>query len=241
MLVSSQEAGDGQRSTQDAALRGLCRRLGVERCRVDDAEEIGRGGFGIVFRCKQIGIAGEAVEPLSPLPCPDTYSEATGLGPGDDAVALFAERAAAAVPGFVLTTENMATITQICSRLDGLPLAIELAAARLRAMSPEQVLDRLADRFMLLTRGSRRAPTRQQTLAWSIGWSYDLCTPDEQQLWGRLSVFSGSFELQAAEEICDDHMAAGAFLDLVSSLVDKSILLRSEEHGMVRLRLLETV
>jgi non-specific serine/threonine protein kinase len=188
-----------------------------------------------------LGIAGEAVEPLSPLPCPDTYSEATGLGPGDDAVALFAERAAAAVPGFVLTTENMATITQICSRLDGLPLAIELAAARLRAMSPEQVLDRLADRFMLLTRGSRRAPTRQQTLAWSIGWSYDLCTPDEQQLWGRLSVFSGSFELQAAEEICGDHMAAGAFLDLVSSLVDKSILLRSEEHGMVRLRLLETV
>jgi predicted ATPase len=188
-----------------------------------------------------LGIAGEAVEPLSPLPCPDTYSEATGLGPGDDSVALFAERAAAAVPGFVLTTENMATITQICSRLDGLPLAIELAAARLRAMSPEQVLDRLADRFMLLTRGSRRAPTRQQTLAWSIGWSYDLCTPDEQQLWGRLSVFSGSFELQAAEEICGDHIAAGPFLDLVSSLVDKSILLRSEEHGVVRLRLLETV
>lgn len=188
-----------------------------------------------------LGIAGEAVEPLSPLPCPDTYSEATGLGPGDDAVALFVERAAAAVPGFALTTENMTTITQICSRLDGLPLAIELAAARLRAMSPDQVLDRLADRFMLLTRGSRRAPTRQQTLAWSIGWSYDLCTPDEQQLWGRLSVFSGSFELQAAEEICGDHMAAGGFLDLVSSLVDKSILLRSEEHGVVRLRLLETV
>ena len=177
-----------------------------------------------------LGIVGEAVEPLSPLPCPETYSEATGLGPGDDAVALFAERAAAAVPGFALTTENMATIAQICSRLDGLPLAIELAAARLRAMSPDQILDRLSDRFTLLTRGSRRAPTRQQTLAWSIGWSYDLCTPDEQQLWGRLSVFSGSFELQAAEEVCGYDMAAEDFLDLVSSLVDKSILLRTEEQ-----------
>jgi len=188
-----------------------------------------------------LGIAGEAVEPLSPLPCPDTYAEATGLGPGDDAVALFAERAAAAVPGFALTTENTATITQICSRLDGLPLAIELAAARLRAMSPEQILDRLSDRFTLLTRGSRRAPTRQQTLAWSIGWSYDLCTPDEQQLWGRLSVFSGTFELQAAEEICGFDMAAEDFDDLVSFLVDKSILLRTEVQGVVRLRLLDTL
>jgi non-specific serine/threonine protein kinase len=120
-------------------------------------------------------------------------------------------------------------------------LAIELAAARLRAMSPEQILDRLSDRFTLLTRGSRRAPTRQQTLAWSIDWSYDLCTPDEQQLWGRLSVFSGSFELRAAEEICGFDMAADDFLDLVSLLVDKSILLRTEHNGVVRLRLLDTL
>jgi non-specific serine/threonine protein kinase len=188
-----------------------------------------------------LGIGGETVMPLSPLPCPDTYSDATGLGPGNDAVALFTERAAAAVPGFALTAKNTATIAQICSRLDGLPLAIELAAARLRAMSPDQILDRLSDRFTLLTRGSRRAPTRQQTLAWSIGWSYDLCTSEEQQLWGRLSVFSGSFELQAAEEICGYNMGAEDFDDLVSSLVDKSILLRTEEGGVVRLRLLDTV
>jgi predicted ATPase/serine/threonine protein kinase len=188
-----------------------------------------------------LGIGGETVMPLSPLPCPDTYSDATGLGPGNDAVALFTERAAAAVPGFALTAENTATIAQICSRLDGLPLAIELAAARLRAMSPDQILDRLSDRFTLLTRGSRRAPTRQQTLAWSIGWSYDLCTSEEQRLWGRLSVFSGSFELQAAEEICGYNMGAEDFDDLVSSLVDKSILLRTEEGGVVRLRLLDTV
>ena len=188
-----------------------------------------------------IGIVGETVEPLSPLPCPETYSEPTPLSSANDAVALFAERAAAAVPGFALTTANTATIAQICSRLDGLPLAIELAAARLRAMSPEQILDRLSDRFTLLTRGSRRAPTRQQTLAWSIGWSYDLCTPGEQQLWGRLSVFSGSFEIQAAEAICGFDMAAEDLLDLVSSLVDKSILLRTGHNGVVRLRLLDTV
>jgi predicted ATPase len=188
-----------------------------------------------------LGIGGENVLPLSPLSCLGAYSEPPGLGPCNDAVALFAERATAAVPGFELTTDNTATVAQICSRVDGLPLAIELAAARLRAMSPAQILDRLSDRFALLTRGRRGAPTRQQTLAWSIGWSYDLCTPDEQQVWGRLSVFSGSFELAAAEEICGHDLPAETFVDLVSSLVDKSILLRTEARGVVRLRLLDTV
>jgi predicted ATPase len=89
---------------------------------------------------------------------------------------------AAAVPGFELTNDNKATVARICSKLDGLPLAIELAAARLRALSPAQILERLVDRYSLLTRGSRGAPTRQQTLSWSVGWSYDLCTPAEQQL-----------------------------------------------------------
>ena len=188
-----------------------------------------------------LGIGGETVAPLAPLPCPEIPSGATCLGPSYDAVALFAERAAAAVPGFALTAENTVTVAEICLRLDGLPLAIELAAARLRAMSPQQILDRLSDRFALLTRGSRGAPTRQQALAWSIGWSYDLCTPEEQQLWERLSVFSGGFELQAAEEICGFDMAADEFDDLVASLVDKSILLRFEEDGVVRIRLLDTL
>ena len=188
-----------------------------------------------------LGIGGETVLPISPLSCLEANSEYPSLGPCNDAVALFAERATAAVPGFELTADNMATISQICSRVDGLPLAIELAAARLRAMSPAQILDRLSDRFTLLTRGSRGAPTRQQTLAWSIGWSHDLCTPDEQQVWGRLSVFSGSFELAAAEDICGHDMPPETFDDLVSSLVDKSILLRTEVRGEVRLRLLDTV
>jgi predicted ATPase len=189
-----------------------------------------------------LGIGGEAVLRLSPLTFPGPEPETTLGGlPAYDAVALFAERAAAAVPGFELTNDNKATVARICSKLDGLPLAIELAAARLRALSPEQVLERLVDRYSLLTRGSRGAPTRQQTLSWSVGWSYDLCTPAEQQLWSRLSVFAGSFELEAAEDICNGDLAPEDILDLLSSLVDKSILTRTEHIGVVRFRLLETL
>jgi non-specific serine/threonine protein kinase len=189
-----------------------------------------------------LGIGGEAVLRLSPLAFPEVDPEPTLGGlPGFDAVALFAERAAAALPGFRLTEDNKATVAQICSRLDGLPLAIELAAARLRAMSPEQLLQRLADRYAVLTRGSRGAPTRQQTLGWSVGWSYDLCTPAEQQLWGRLSVFAGSFELEAAEDICGGDLGPEDVDDLLTALVDKSILIRAESAGPVRFRLLETL
>ena len=189
-----------------------------------------------------LGIGGEAVLRLPPLEFPDADREPTLGGlPGYDAVALFADRAAAAVPGFELTDDNKATVARICSKLDGLPLAIELAAARLRVISPEQILERLADRYTLLTRGSRGAPTRQQTLGWSVGWSYDLCTPIEQQLWGRLSVFAGGFELEAAESICAEDLSPDELLDGLSSLVDKSILIRTESKGVVRFRLLETL
>ncbi len=191
---------------------------------------------------EHLGIGGELVLPLSPLACPHADAEsARGALPGSDAVALFVERAAAAVPGFALTDDNKATVARICSRLDGLPLAIELAAARLRVMSPDQILTRLADRYALLTHGRRGAPTRQQTLRWSIGWSYDLCTAAEQQLWGRLSVFAGSFELEAAEGICANGLDPGDLVDLVSSLVEKSILIRAESKGVVRFRFLDTL
>jgi non-specific serine/threonine protein kinase len=175
---------------------------------------------------ESLGIAGEAVLPLSPLAVPDDPEPTLGGLRGYDAVALFVERAEASVPGFQLTEANRSAVVQICARLDGLPLAIELAAARLKTMSPEQILDRLADRYALLTRGSRRAPTRQQTLRFSVAWSYDLCTPDEQQLWRRLSVFAGSLELEAAEDICGDESAPQDVVELLSSLVDKSILIR---------------
>ncbi|MEV6101255.1 protein kinase [Nocardia sp. NPDC051981] len=189
-----------------------------------------------------LDIAGESVLRVPPLTVPNPKQETPLRGlPRYDAVTLLADRATAVVPSFELTDDNKDTIARICARLDGLPLAIELAAARMRAMSPEQILQRLDDRFALLTRGSRTAPTRQQTLRWSIDWSYQLCTSAEQRLWARLSVFTGGFELDAAEQICGTDLAPDSPLDVLSALVDKSILIRDESHGVVRFRMLETV
>jgi predicted ATPase len=190
---------------------------------------------------ERLGIGGEAVQQLSPLAVPDDGTPTLRGVPGYDSVALFVERAAAALPGFQLTEDNQATVARICSRVDGLPLAIELAAARLRTMSSEQILARLDDRYTLLAHGSRVAPARQQSLTWCIDWSYDLCTPAEQRLWAGLSVFAGSFELEAAEDICGPELAPGIMVDLLAALVDKSILIRTEANGEVRFGLLDTL
>ncbi|MFC9834310.1 protein kinase [Rhodococcus sp. NPDC127530] len=189
-----------------------------------------------------LGIGGEAALRVPPLtvPDPDRHSTLRGL-PRYDAVTLFVDRAVIAVPGFELTDTNKDAVARICHRLDGLPLPIELAAARLRAMSPEQILQRLTDRYALLTRGSRLAPSRQQTLRLCIDWSYELCTPDEQAVWSRLAVFAGSFELDAAEQIGGRGLEPENLLDLVTSLVDKSILIREEAGPVVRFRMLETL
>ncbi|MBV6762904.1 protein kinase domain-containing protein [Rhodococcus opacus] len=189
-----------------------------------------------------LGIGGETVLRVPPLavPDPDRRPSLRGL-PKYDAVTLFAERAAAAVPGFALTEDNAAAVAGICHRLDGLPLPIELAAARLRAMSPEQILTRLTDRYTLLTHGSRGAPTRQQTLRLSVDWSFELCTAREQLVWGRLAVFAGSFELDAAEQVCSDGLGPDELLDTLASLADKSILIREEHGSVVRFRILETL
>ncbi|WP_330230399.1 protein kinase [Nocardia sp. NBC_00508] len=189
-----------------------------------------------------LGIGGESVFPVSPLGVPDPESEPSLRSLARfDAVTLFVERAAVAVPGFELTEDNRLGVARICARLDGLPLAVELAAARLRMMSVQQILKRLDYRYALLTQGSRGALTRQQTLRGCIGWSYDLCTPAEQRLWGRLSVFAGSFELDTAEEVCGSEMTEQDVLDTLSGLVDKSIVIRGEGDGGVRFRMLETV
>ncbi|TQC50888.1 protein kinase [Rhodococcus sp. WS4] len=189
-----------------------------------------------------LGIGGEAVLRVPPLGVPDPERTPSLRGlPKYDAVSLFAERGAAAVPGFALTEDNAAAVAGICHRLDGLPLPIELAAARLRAMSPEQILERLTDRYALLTRGSRGAPTRQQTLRLSIDWSFELCTAGEQLVWGRLAVFAGSFELDAAEQVCSAGLDPDELLDTVTSLVEKSILIREEHGSVVRFRMLETL
>ncbi|AWK76311.1 protein kinase (plasmid) [Rhodococcus oxybenzonivorans] len=189
---------------------------------------------------ESLGIGGEAVLLVPPLGVPDPDDLPRGMA-GNDAVTLFAERGAAAAPGFGVTDDNRVTIARICQRLDGLPLPIELAAARLRAMTPEQILQRLTDRYVLLTQGSRDAPSRQQTLRMCIDWSYDLCTPAEQRLWAQLSVFAGSFDLDAAEQICGPDLPAQEILDTVTYLVDKSILTREPTGAEMRFRMLETV
>ncbi|MFE3059492.1 protein kinase [Nocardia sp. NPDC059239] len=189
-----------------------------------------------------LGIGGETVYPLPPLEIPDPGVEPELRTVARyDAVALFAERAAAAVPGFEVTDDNRVASARICTRCEGLPLAIELAAARLRTLSVEEILARMNDRYALLTRGSRGAPKRQQTMQFCIDWSYDLCTPDEQRLWRRLAVFAGGFELDAAEQVCVDGMSEPELHDAMSALLDKSILSRKEVAGTVRFEMLETV
>ncbi|MFE7421055.1 protein kinase [Rhodococcus sp. NPDC057529] len=187
-----------------------------------------------------LGIGGEIAMRVPPLAVPHPGDSASPRGiPTSDAITLFVERAHAAVPEFELTEDNRAVIAQICERLDGLPLPIELAAVRLRVMSAPQILDRLADRYSLLTVGSRGAPTRQQTMRLSVDWSYELCTPREQQLWKRLSVFVGGFELDAAEGACGGGLSPTELLDTIALLTDKSILIREEHDSVVRFRMLE--
>ncbi|RJS46167.1 ATP-binding protein [Nocardioides cavernaquae] len=155
---------------------------------------------------------------------------------------LFSERGTAAKPSFALNDENAGPIARICKRLEGLPLAIELAAARIRVLSPAQIEQRLDARYRLLTQGNRDAPQRQQTLRALVDWSHDLCSPEEQLLWARASVFSGGFDLEAAEHVCaGDGIEEEDVLDLIDSLTDKSILIADELGGSMRYRMLETL
>ena len=191
-----------------------------------------------------LGITGEQMlaVPVLSLPssgdgCPSTESFAQY-----DAVRLFAERAQAVLPDFAITAKNRAAVEAICRRLDGIPLAIELAAVRLRVLSVEQLLDRLDDRFLLLDRGSPTVLPRHRTLRALIDWSHSLCTWQERLLWARASVFSGGLDLEAAEAVCaGEGIARDAVLDLVTAMVDKSILLREEHSHGIRYRLLETM
>ncbi|MYS21980.1 Predicted ATPase, partial [Streptomyces sp. DvalAA-14] len=180
---------------------------------------------------RPLGVTGERLLPLDPLPG------------GGDAERLFAERAAAVVPGFRITEENRAAVAELCARLDGLPLALELAAVRLRALSVEQVLHRLDDRFALLTGGDPSAPPRHSALRTTIGWSHELCTPAQRLLWARLSVFAGRFDLDAAEYVCaGPGLAQESVLDTVAELVDRSVLSREQgPDGQPRYRMLESV
>jgi non-specific serine/threonine protein kinase len=155
-------------------------------------------------------------------------------------VALYADRAASALHGFALTGENVDAVTELCRRLEGMPLAIELAAGHARVMSPAQVLERMGERLDLPASRSGAVPIRQQSLQAAVQWSYDLCSQAEQVLWARLSVFAGSFDLAAAEAVCTGTGSADV-AETVSALVDKSVLI-SEPHATgMRYRLLETI
>ncbi|MCX4798621.1 MULTISPECIES: ATP-binding protein [unclassified Streptomyces] len=160
----------------------------------------------------------------------------------EDAMLLFAERAAAVRPEFRLTDGNRAAARELCRRLDGIPLALELAAGRLRALSTEQVLQRLDDRFRLLTGTSRSALARHQTLRTAIGWSHELCAPEQRLLWARLSVFAGQFDLEAVEYICSGaDLPADSVLDVLTGLLTQSVVVREDSASGTRYRMLDTV
>lgn len=184
-----------------------------------------------------LGINGETVYRVPSLSMPNQAHVTREAGLGFESVRLFADRASAANPKFNLTDENASFVAQICSRLDGIPLAIELAASRVRAFTPEQIAKRLDDRFKLLTGGSRTALPRQQTLRALIDWSYDILSPPECKLLRQLSVFAGGWVFEAAETVCYD----SDVLELLPQLVNKSLVVMDEEGDEPRYHLLETI
>jgi predicted ATPase/DNA-binding winged helix-turn-helix (wHTH) protein len=188
-------------------------------------------------------VYGEHEFPVPPLALPDSRSmpsvEVLSQYP---AVALFIQRAIAAKPDFELSPENAQSVTEICARLDGLPLAIELAAARIKVLSPASMLTRLASRLQLLTGGARDLPQRQQTLRAAMDWSYDLLRAPEQKLFRRLSVFVGGCNLEGVEAVCDTKSDLNLdLLDGMASMVDKSLAQQVEQAGESRFVMLETI
>lgn len=182
--------------------------------------------------------------PVAPLDVPVEHTDAAQvLARVPAAVQLFVQRAQAARPGFSLTSANAAVVAELCRRLDGLPLAIELAAARIRLLSPEAMLDRIERRLDLPATAGPDLPARQRTLRATLDWSHQLLTPSEQALFARLSVFAGAATLEAIEAVCGDDDGGLALLDSLSSLLEKSLLTSSagEAVGPPRLRMLQTV
>jgi non-specific serine/threonine protein kinase len=190
-----------------------------------------------------LDILGEAVSLVPSLSLPDVQDSVTVKELSkSESVRLFIERAAVMQPQFSLTDQNANAVMQICHRLSGIPLAIELAAARIKMMKVDEIATRLDDRFSLLTSGNRSALLRQQTLRATIDWSHDLLTEPERVLFRRLAVFAGSFTLDATESICgQDELKRSDVLDLLGRLVDKSLVVVDAASGQTRYRFLETI
>ncbi len=185
-------------------------------------------------------ISGEHVLRISGLKLPGRTSNFNPADQQCEAMVLFQERAQAVRPGFTITADNYGSVMEICNRLDGIPLAIELAAARMRAMGPDQIAGRLGDRFRLLTGGSKTALPHHQTLRALVDWSFNLLTEQERAILLRLSVFAGSWHIAAAEDICSlVDIPVTDVLDLVLSLTEKSLVVCTEVAG--RYQLLETI
>jgi predicted ATPase/serine/threonine protein kinase len=198
----------------------------------------------LVTSRSQLRVYGEHEFSVPPLSLPD-LSEGADLEAlkQSPAVSLFYQRAAALKPDFALTSDNVRAVADICARLDGLPLAIELAASRIKLLPPAAILARLQSRMQLLTSGSRDLPERQQTLRAALDWSFDLLEAEEQKLFRRLSVFVSGCSLEAAEAVCNARSDVEAdLLDSMASLVDKSLLQQTEQaDGEARFRMLETI
>jgi len=213
-------------------------------------EDVASLASGLLSACSHLKILATCRESLRipgewlyPVPAFDVPSENSFIdmetASNFPALILFAERARAVRPDFVLNAENIKTVSAICAHLDGLPLVIELIAARMRLMSPQALLERLNDQFILSADGMRTASTRQKTLQNAIGWSYNLLSDEEQKLFARLSVFSGGFTLEAAETIFPRTVSEKSVTDLIALLLDKSLLQRiPNERGEPRYTML---
>jgi predicted ATPase/DNA-binding CsgD family transcriptional regulator len=192
-----------------------------------------------------LAVDGEHTYPVGALSVPDSVQAAEVHGlTRYEGVSLFVGRARAVLPGFVVDDRNRHAVVELCRRLDGVPLALELAALRLRALGPDQIVAELEDRY-LLGRGNRSAPQRQQTLYALVDWSYQLCSEPERLLWSLVSVFEGGFELDAVREVCagsalagqDSELAGQDLVELTIGLVEKSVLVREEQADTVRYRM----
>ncbi|HSG43999.1 MAG TPA: hypothetical protein VLA72_12660, partial [Anaerolineales bacterium] len=194
-----------------------------------------------------LGIAGEVTYRVPSLGLPDVDNlPSLETLSQYEAVKLFIDRATAAIPDFKVTNENAPALAQICHRLDGIPLAIELAAGKIRVLGLEQIAKRLDDRFKLLTGGSRTAMERHQTLRATVDWSYNLLPPEEQTLYRRLAVFLGGWTLEAAESVCGDEAGSSSVgsddvLNILEQLINKSLVITEDKDGTSRYRMLETI
>jgi len=243
--ANSRSLGDFLRNRQTLLLMDNCEHL-LDACAAL-ADELLQSASELTILAtsrQPLGVRGEQIFAVPSLPTPDVDAP---VPPAEalaryDSLALLVERGQAAEPSFAITAENAEAVTRLAQRLEGIPLALELVAARLRVLSAQQILDRLGDQYDLLTSTSRAASPRQESLQALIDWSFDLCTEQERALWARLSVFPRDFDIEAAEEICaDDELPRDRVLRALSGLVDKSIVIADDRVSGKRYRMPETL